>query len=63
MEAELQSCWAGEGTRSRAEESAVGNWKMLGKLSADGRSKMLRKRAPLRRKTGRHGPSRHSLRI
>lgn len=49
MEAELQSCWAGEGTRSRAEESAVGNWKMLGKLSADGRSMMLRKRAPLRR--------------
>lgn len=36
MEAELQSCWAGRETRSRAEESAVGNkscwrkWALLG---------------------------------
>lgn len=46
MEVELQSWGAGRGTRSRAVVSAVRNWKLSGNLSADGKSRMRRERAP-----------------
>lgn len=61
MEVELQSWGAGRGTRSRAEASAVGNWKLSGNLGADGKSRMRRERAPEEKK-GRQGPPNNSLR-
>lgn len=57
MEVELQSWGAGRGTRSRAEESAEGNWKLSGKLDADGKSRMRRDRAPEGKKSRRSPPN------